>query len=145
MILELDGIPPTKKNGQMIVSPKLKGGSGARGRPFIIPTSEYRAWEKSAAVLLRAQADQTGMSFPIAGAVGVHLQYLVSNKRAWDLSNKAESVMDALVASKIIADDNRFFVGRSLSSWKESRLDGVRIEIVSLKKAEEKFKLEDSQ
>lgn len=107
--LRLDGIPPSKKNSHMIiVNPKTK-------RPMVIPKKEYRDWEKAAAESLLKQyyaVDGFVRLFPLTRTTPcrIHILYAVKGMRSWDLSNKSESVLDALVRSGILEDDNRFVV-----------------------------------
>lgn len=121
--LRLDGIPPSKKNSHMIiVNPKTK-------RPMVIPKKEYRDWEKEAAESLMGQAHEQAVPMQFASNIDgnnarafailhfsraipcrIHILYAVKGMRSWDLSNKSESVLDALVKSGILEDDNRFVV-----------------------------------
>lgn len=106
LVLHLEGIPPSKKNSHMIiVNPKTR-------RPMVIPKKEYRDWENAASESLREQVDgptvteNFGRTYPCS----IHILYAVKGMRSWDLSNKSESVLDALVKSGILEDDNRFVV-----------------------------------
>ena len=120
--LNLQGVPPSKKNSHIIIVNKKTG------RPMVIPKGEYRKWEVQAANLLRSQWE--GKNQVVKGPLLVDLCFFVKGKRAWDLSNKAESVMDALVKAGVLEDDNRFCVKRLVLTWFESEdSDFVRIGI----------------
>lgn len=76
-----------------------------------IPSKEYAAWHKQA-------SEQIDMSAICAGIhtlgkdkiKSIDLYFYAPDKRATDLTNKAESIMDLLVDNKIIEDDNWWIV-----------------------------------
>lgn len=122
--LHLEGIPPSKKNSHIIITnPKTR-------RPMVIPKKEYRDWEKAAASSLLSQVNSDCLPWVIAAnPCVIQILYSVKGKRAWDLSNKTESVMDALVASNIISDDNRFVIPEVRMGWLPASEDHVSITI----------------
>lgn len=84
------GNTPSKKNSKIMA---------CRGsRPYLFPSSKYTEWHKDALLQL------TGMK-PIASKQ-LWLTFYAGDNRKFDLSNKAESIMDLLVDAGIIEDDN---------------------------------------
>ena len=70
-----------------------------RGKfPILLPSSKYTAWHKDAMIGL------TGMK-PIKSKK-ITLTFFAGDNRKFDLSNKAESIMDLLVDCELIEDDN---------------------------------------
>lgn len=120
--LRLEGIPPSKKNSHIIIVNKKTL------RPMVIPSTEYRKWEKATASLLRLQANELKVFDPIE-ACSIELCYEVKDKRSWDLTNKTESVMDALVSANILKDDDRFNVQDIRIRWFPWQTAGLTISI----------------
>lgn len=84
------GLTPSKKNSKII---------SCRGnRPCLFPSSKYTEWHKDALLQL------TGMK-PIESNK-LTLTFYAGDNRKFDLSNKAESIMDLLVDAGLIEDDN---------------------------------------
>lgn len=87
----ISGRIPSKKNTLRILKSKS-------GKNFIM-SKKYNAWEgdKIASLpTLRNSIDKCNVT----------ITFTPKDKRKWDLTNKAESVMDLLVQKKIITDDN---------------------------------------
>lgn len=72
-------------------------------RPILISTPAYSAWHEEQMWMLKKYK----MNFDFCQVV---LKFYAPDKRPADLSNKAESVMDLLVDSGILKDDNWFVV-----------------------------------
>jgi Holliday junction resolvase RusA-like endonuclease len=85
--------PITKKNSQQIIR--------VRGKLIVIPSKQYRKYEKDCAPFLLPYAHQN-----IKERVNVCCKYYMPTKRRVDLVNLQESTLDVLVAYGIIADDN---------------------------------------
>lgn len=84
------GATPSKKNSKIMV---------CRGKfPILLPSSKYTQWHKDALLQL------TGMK-PIASKQ-LWLTFYAGDNRKFDLTNKAESIMDTLVDAGLIEDDN---------------------------------------
>lgn len=81
------GSTPSKKNSRI---------NTRSGRSF--PSSKYTAWHKHASLQL------IGVR-PFVTTV-LTISFFVGDKRKFDLTNKAESIMDLLVDNGIIEDDN---------------------------------------
>jgi Holliday junction resolvase RusA-like endonuclease len=89
---------PSKKNSRNLF---------ARGNKlFNIPSKRYKEWHDIVSVQLREIIPEK----PINNVESVYLAFYAPDKRATDLTNKAESIMDLLVDNKIIEDDNWFIV-----------------------------------
>mgnify|MGYP004881571867 FL=1 len=93
--LVVHGRTPSKKNSKQIVH--------VRGRMLILPSKDYKSWHEGALNVLK-----TAKMVPksIEKVRAVHLCFYGENKRKFDLSNKAESIMDLLVDAGILLDDN---------------------------------------
>ena len=89
-------IPPrSKKNSQQIlVNPRTK-------RPFISPSSAYKAYRKAALMVIPSEARQ-GIESP----VNVQCVYYMPTRRRVDMCNLIEATLDVLVDAGVLADDN---------------------------------------
>ncbi len=97
MRIEIKGRIPSKKNSKMIV---------CRGKfPQVLPSKSYTEWHKEASRQL------VGIPRLKICPKVVELSFYAPDKRATDLTNKAESVMDLLVDNGVIEDDNWFCCG----------------------------------
>jgi len=84
------GSTPSKKNSKIM---------SCRGsRPLLFPSSKYTAWHKDA-------LKQLGGKLPIETKELI-LTFYAPDNRKFDLTNKAESIMDTLVDAGLISDDN---------------------------------------
>lgn len=87
--------PVTKKNSQQILFNK------STGRPFIMPSANYKRYEREAAWFLKPRLQR-----PIDYAVNVKCEFYMPTKRRTDLNNLLEAVTDLLVHAGILADDH---------------------------------------
>lgn len=87
------GTIPSKKNSRMLFV--------RNGRIINLPQKRYEEWHKTALQSLKKIAPRLSDSIE-----EVHLTIYSENKRKFDLTNKAESIMDLLVDAGIILDDN---------------------------------------
>lgn len=92
----LSGPVPSKKNRHKVFRNKKTG------KPFVKSDDKYAAWETRAAWELKAKFKGK----TINKCKEVRLTFFLWDNRAWDISNKEESVMDALVKAGVIKDDN---------------------------------------
>lgn len=91
----IDLPPRSKKNSmQILVNPKTK-------RPFISPSSAYKAYRKAALMLIPAEAWQS-IDYP----VNVQCVYYMETRRRVDMCNLIEATLDVLVDAGVLADDN---------------------------------------
>ena len=91
--LILSGQPITKKNSQQIIK--------AGGRSMIIPSAQYRRYEKDCLMQIPQNA-----RLGIAKAVNMQCIYYMPTRRKVDLCNLLEATCDILVAAGVLADDN---------------------------------------
>lgn len=91
----IDLQPRSKKNSQQILTNRKTG------RPFIMPSSAYKAYQKAALMLIPAEARQH-IGYP----VNVKCVYYMETRRKVDMVNLIEATMDVLVDAGVIADDN---------------------------------------
>ena len=82
--------PVTKKNSMQIV------GNGKR--PMLIPSAQYRRYERDAGWFLKPLA--------IAEPVNIRALYFMPARRKVDITNLESALMDVLVKHGVIADDN---------------------------------------
>lgn len=87
------GKPVTKKNSQRILRTKA-------GRPFVAPSANYVAYEKTA--LMQIAAPEKAVDY----AVNVKVLYFVPDNRRYDLVNLLEATCDILVKANVVTDDN---------------------------------------
>lgn len=91
---EMQGDIPSKKNSRIFVS----GGRGG----FTVPGAFHQKWHKE---MMSAVKGVRFGEIPFTKAE-VEIVFYPSTKRAGDLTNKAESIMDFLVDCGILSDDN---------------------------------------
>jgi Holliday junction resolvase RusA-like endonuclease len=96
--ITLPGRVPSKKNSKRIIQ--------AGGRPRLISSEAFLAWHEEMMLRLRSKRPKT----PLAHAE-IGITFFAPDRIKGDLSNKAESVMDLLVDSGYLADDNWTVVG----------------------------------
>lgn len=94
--LVISGDTPSKKNSKQLIQVK--------GRTIPISSKHYRVWEKAA---LKELQWNDG---PLPDGCSVEITIFPGTRRAADLSNKAESILDAMVLAGIIADDNWYII-----------------------------------
>ena len=93
--------PVSKKNSQQIITLKTKYGNS---RNIIIPSKKYKEFEAECLpFLIQVKAQAGVINYPINMAV----EFYVSKKLKYDLTNLLEAIDDAAVKSGLIADDNR--------------------------------------
>lgn len=110
---------PSKKNSKRIIRNR------ATGRPMILSSRSHEEWHAGAVMALRAAR---GAGFTPIERCAVEIVFHDPSRRRYDLSNKAESIMDALVDANVITDDDRFCV-RALAM----RDTGSELKIVEIR------------
>ena len=95
MIFIITGRPITKKNSQQIFR---KG----KGRPFIMQSKAYRAFEKRALLELVGQRRPVK---PIESKVDICVRYYMPDRRQPDLIGLLQATSDILEKSGIIIND----------------------------------------
>lgn len=99
MRMVLYGRVPSKKNSKR----RIQRGSHI----FMVPSQAHEDWHREQMALLGG--GYSGRK-PIEEVDHITLTFFAADRRAGDLSNKAESVMDLLVDAGILKDDNWFVV-----------------------------------
>ena len=93
--------PVTKKNNQQIIPIKTKYG---KTRHIPIPSKQYQEFEKECMPYFYQVKGQAGViDYPINMAV----EFYVSKRLKYDLTNLLEAIDDTAVKSGFILDDNR--------------------------------------
>lgn len=87
--------PVSKKNSQEILTNRKTG------RPFIMPSSKYRQYEREAAWFLKPRPPR-----PIECEVSVKCLFYMPNRRRVDLNNLLEAATDLLVSAGVLKDDH---------------------------------------
>lgn len=96
MILTIYGNTPSKKNSRII---------SCRGnRPLLFPSSKYTEWHKDALSQIKGQGQ--------IKANEIIITFYAGDNRKFDLTNKAESIMDTLVDAGLLEDDNYSVVSK---------------------------------
>ena len=96
MIMFTIDLPPrSKKNSQQILTNRKTG------RPFIMPSAAYKAYQKAALMLIPSEARQH-IDYP----VNVQCVFHMPTRRACDLVNLLEALDDVLVDAGVVTDDN---------------------------------------
>lgn len=85
---------PSKKNSKRI----LRVG----GRTIVACSKDYSDWQKNHVIDLRKDWGR----LPLPRVSSVTLAFTAGDRRAFDLTNKAESIMDLLVDAGVLADDS---------------------------------------
>lgn len=118
--------PVTKKNSQQIITnPKT-------GRPFLIPSKQFREFEKECAPYFREVKKQTG---PVNFPINSECVFYVSKHLKYDLTNLLEAVDDAMVTSGLLIDDNRDIIAAHDGSrvYFDKQNPRIEIELTELK------------
>lgn len=70
-----------------------------RGRfPLLLPSTKYRNWHRDALLQIKNRKKIKSKN--------ITLTFYAGDNRKFDLTNKAESIMDTLVDAELIEDDN---------------------------------------
>lgn len=86
--------PVTKKNSQQILVNK------ATGRPFIMPSKQYKQYEKDAMYFIPKGRET--IDYP----VNVKCMFYMPTRRAVDLTNLEQAIDDIMVRAGLLKDDN---------------------------------------
>lgn len=107
------GATPSKKNSKIMV---------CRGRfPILLPSSNFTKWHKDALLQLtgKKKIDKKELT----------LTFFAGDNRKFDLSNKAESIMDLLVDGGLIEDDNYSVINKLILVFGGVEKNEARCEI----------------
>jgi len=97
-MIEIKGRIPSKKNSKKIFVVK--------GRLVIAPSTDYSKWHKDATEQIEAQRSSLFSEGTDKLGKEIRIVFFAGDLRKYDLTNKAESIMDLLVDTKLIEDDN---------------------------------------
>lgn len=123
--------PITKKNSQQILMNR------STGRPFIMPSKQYKQYEKLAAWYLRPKPTR-----PIDCRCNVECVFYMPTRRKTDLTNLLEAACDVLVTAGIMADDNYTIIASHDGSRCEYDKSNPRTEITITKLPEDEEQTE---
>ena len=115
----IDVSPRSKKNSQQILTNRKTG------RPFIMPSAAYKAYQKAALMLIPAEARQH-----IDRPVNVKATFYMPTRRACDIANLNSALHDILVDAGVIVDDNRDIVAGTDGSRVLYSKDHPRTEVI---------------
>lgn len=124
------GDTPSKKNSRKLVC------RGSRPRSF--PSDNYREWHERNVAEIEANGASLGTLHglpvrmdggPIENVRFIAVDFWASSKRRADCSNKLESILDLLVDTAIIADDNWFEVPTVIASFNGVDRENPRAEV----------------
>lgn len=101
MQIVLLGKIPAKKNNRRIFRDKS-------GRMRNLPSEEHEEWFENVGKELLVQKIQ----FEHYEEADIRIDFYNQDSGRWDMSNRAESIMDMLVAYEFIEDDSRKYVRR---------------------------------
>lgn len=88
--------PITKKNSSQILMNR------ATGRPFIMPSKQYKAYEKECRWYLSPEK--------IDRPINIEAHFYMQTRRKVDITNLLNALDDVLVAHNVIADDHCLIV-----------------------------------
>lgn len=112
-------IPRSKKNSSQIAKSKKTG------RYFIVPSQQFKSFEKDCKKYIAPFIQEEPISFP----VNIRYRFYMPTNRAVDLTNLIEAIDDVLVKFKVLADDNFRIVAGHDGSRVYVDKDNPRIEI----------------
>lgn len=108
----------SKKNSQRIVTNRVTG------KPFIIQSPQYEAYETTASYFLRPKPPN-----PIDYPVTVRCLYYMPTRRRVDTANLNAATHDLLVKYRVLADDNRDIIASTDGTRTFYDKDNPRAEI----------------
>lgn len=114
MRITIWGDCPSKKNSRIL--------SLRKNRVMSFPGQYYRHWAQDAAKQLLTVRN-------FANPRLITLTFHPKSKRKGDLTNKAESILDALVDNGVLLDDNWFLVPKLLLNFGGVDTKNPRVEI----------------
>lgn len=98
-------------------------------RPILLPSSNYTEWHKESIRQLKEQ----GVGALGLQKVSIVYEFLAKDNRAFDTSNKEESVNDLLVDYGFLEDDNwKVIVSKETKPVTVDKVGGVKIVVTVL-------------
>jgi Holliday junction resolvase RusA-like endonuclease len=116
-IITIHGQVPSQKNSKSVgVNPRT-------GRVFVTSNKIVKTWQKEALTQLQAYRGQAD------GELFITMAFYNKDRRGRDIDNQASSVLDILVKSGLIPDDNCFVVSRMCLMFGGIDKENPRVEI----------------
>lgn len=115
--------PISKKNSQRIMT------NSATGKPFIMPSAQYKQYERDAAYFIPRLPRRASINEP----VNVKCLFYMPTRRKVDLTNLLEAIDDVMVKTGLLADDNSDIVQSHDGSRVLYDKDRPRTEIIITK------------
>jgi Holliday junction resolvase RusA-like endonuclease len=112
--------PITKKNHQQIMFNR------ATGKPFVMPSKEYREYEHEAIWYLPRATEETRF----AKNLNIKATFYMPTRRKCDLTNLLEALDDVLVKSGLLADDNYTIIAGHDGSRVQYDKENLRTEVI---------------
>lgn len=109
--------PISKKNSQRIMTNR------ATGKPFIMPSAQYKQYERDAAYFIPRPKR------PIDIPVNIKCLFYMPTRRLCDKSNLEEAIHDILTTTGLLADDNRDIIAATDGSRVYYDKDNPRTEV----------------
>ncbi len=114
--ITITGNTPSKKNQKQIIY--------VRGKPLIIPSKRHKEWHT------QAMSQLYGLK-PVESQISaIEVKLYPPDKRLFDISNRAETLLDLLVDAGIIKDDNYKIVPKLISEFGEIDRENPRAEVI---------------
>lgn len=113
-MITIQGRIPSKKNARQALN--------FGGRCVLVPNKLFKQWNKEALMQVALQKKETFGS-------EIRIVMFAPDARKFDLTNKAESIMDLLVEAKVIDDDNYEVVSRLILEFGGIDRENPRAEI----------------
>lgn len=85
---------PSKKNSKQIFKNKS-------GKMFISSSSDHKDWQRTEFFLVKSKIKERNIK-----RCTIDYNFYSPDEKAWDLSNKVESINDLLVDAEVIVNDN---------------------------------------
>ena len=111
--LEFEGLPPSVN-----AMYRTSRGSKRYKKP------EVSEWQNEVASLMRSVWANPR---PYTGEIEVHILFMVSNKRRWDVDNRLKALLDCLAHGGVIKDDSQ--ISGILALRKAGETSSTKIEL----------------
>ena len=111
--LEFEGLPPS-------VNAMYRTGKGSKR----YKKPEVSEWQDEIAALMRRAWDNPR---PYTGEVELHILFMVSNKRRWDVDNRLKALLDCLAHGGVIKDDTQ--ISGILAQRQTGEASSTKIEV----------------
>lgn len=121
----LKGRIPSKKNNFVITV--------KNGRILKFPSNAYQTWHKDAKIQMQEQMPSLfNQGSGVLEGHALRIVLFAPDLRAFDLTNKAESIMDLLVDTGFMADDNYNVINKLLLEFGGLDRENPRAEIYEI-------------